>query len=123
MKRTQIKKKQLRTLKKNEGVIFKYVKRKRMEVQNLTCYLLKAREPAKLQEMDAKEIEPKQTTTTTWNPETIPKVMKIVSTKLPQRDLISLLLVSPWLYRTLTSFPPLWMVCSFLFSLSLWINF
>jgi F-box/leucine-rich repeat protein 2/20 len=94
-----------------------------MEVQNLTYYLLKAREPAKPQEMDAKEIEPKQTTTATWNRETIPKVMKIVSTKLPQRDLVSLLLVSPWLYRTLTCFPPLWMVCSFLLSLSLWINF
>lgn len=39
--------------------------------------------------------------------------MKIVSTKLPQRDLISLLLVSPWLYRTLTSFPPLWMALDF----------
>ncbi|KAL9362841.1 hypothetical protein Peur_045626 [Populus x canadensis] len=63
--------------------------------------------------MDAKEIEPKQTTTATWNRETIPKVMKIVSTKLPQRDLVSLLLVSPWLYRTLTCFPPLWMALDF----------
>ncbi|KAG6770263.1 hypothetical protein POTOM_025939 [Populus tomentosa] len=63
--------------------------------------------------MDAKEIEPKQTATTTWNRETIPKVMKIVSTKLPQRDLVSLLLVSPWLYRTLTCFPPLWMALDF----------
>ncbi|XP_059428461.1 F-box protein At3g58530 [Corylus avellana] len=45
-----------------------------------------------------------------WNRETIPKVLKIVSTRLPQRDLISLLLVSPWLYRTLISYPSLWQV-------------
>ncbi|KAJ6382334.1 hypothetical protein OIU77_030898 [Salix suchowensis] len=83
-----------------------------MEVQNLTYYLQQARETAKQEEMEAKEIEPPQTTTT-WNRETVPEVMKIVSTKVPQRDLISLLLVSPWLYRTLTSFPPLWMVLDF----------
>ncbi|KAE8125304.1 hypothetical protein FH972_020128 [Carpinus fangiana] len=45
-----------------------------------------------------------------WNRETIPKVLKIVSARLPQRDLISLLLVSPWLYRTLISYPSLWQV-------------
>ena len=87
-----------------------------MEVQNLTYYLQQARETAKPQEMEAKEIEPTQTTTATWNRETVQEVMKSVSTKVPQRDLISLLLVSPWLYRTLTSYPPLWMVCSSFFS-------
>lgn len=47
-----------------------------------------------------------------WNKETVPKAMKIVCTciKLPQRDLISLLLVSPWLHRTLVSHPSLWLV-------------
>ncbi|XVE96168.1 hypothetical protein REPUB_Repub02eG0198400 [Reevesia pubescens] len=44
-----------------------------------------------------------------WNKETVPKVMKIVSTRLSQRDLISLLLVSPWLHRTLISYPSLWL--------------
>ncbi|XP_010524773.1 PREDICTED: F-box protein At3g58530 isoform X2 [Tarenaya hassleriana] len=36
-------------------------------------------------------------------------VMKIVSTRLPQRDLVTLLLVSPWLYRTLVSYPSIWL--------------
>ncbi|KAK4489683.1 hypothetical protein RD792_000316 [Penstemon davidsonii] len=45
-----------------------------------------------------------------WNRETVPKVMKIVSTRLPQRDLISLLLVSPSIYRNLISHPSLWLV-------------
>uniref|UniRef100_A0A2C9V7P3 F-box/LRR-repeat protein 15-like leucin rich repeat domain-containing protein n=1 Tax=Manihot esculenta TaxID=3983 RepID=A0A2C9V7P3_MANES len=49
----------------------------------------------------------------TWSRETIPRVMKIVSTKLPQRDLVSLLLVSPWLHRTLISYPSLWLVLDF----------
>ncbi|XP_065637104.1 F-box protein At3g58530 isoform X2 [Quercus suber] len=49
----------------------------------------------------------------TWTRETIPKVLKIVSTRLPQRDLISLLLVSPWLHRTLVSHPSLWLVLDF----------
>jgi hypothetical protein len=55
----------------------------------------------------------------TWNRETIPKVLKIVSTRLAQRDLISLLLVSPWLHRTLVSHPSLWLVIlsSFIFLL------
>ncbi|XP_022745484.1 F-box protein At3g58530-like isoform X1 [Durio zibethinus] len=44
-----------------------------------------------------------------WNKETVPKVMKIVSTRLSQRDLISLLLLNPWLHRTLISYPSLWL--------------
>ncbi|KAL2480481.1 F-box protein [Abeliophyllum distichum] len=48
-----------------------------------------------------------------WNRETVPKVMEIVSTRLSQRDLISLLLVSPWLHRTLSSHPSLWLVLDF----------
>ncbi|PKI42910.1 F-box protein At3g58530 [Punica granatum] len=46
----------------------------------------------------------------TWNRETVPKVLKIVSMKLPRRVLISLLLVSPWLHRALVSYLPLWLV-------------
>lgn len=48
-----------------------------------------------------------------WSRETIPRVLRIVSTTLPQRDLISLLLVSPWLHRTLISYPSLWQVLDF----------
>lgn len=48
-----------------------------------------------------------------WRRETIPRVFTIVSSKLPQRDLISLLLVSPWLYRTLASIPSLWQILDF----------
>lgn len=48
-----------------------------------------------------------------WSRETIPRVLRIVSTRLPQRDLISLLLVSPWLHRTLISYPSLWQVLDF----------
>ncbi|KAL0346306.1 UNVERIFIED_CONTAM: F-box protein [Sesamum radiatum] len=48
-----------------------------------------------------------------WNKETVPKVMNIVSTRLPQRDLISLLLVSPWIHRNLISHPSLWLVLDF----------
>ncbi|PPS06644.1 hypothetical protein GOBAR_AA14001 [Gossypium barbadense] len=47
--------------------------------------------------------------TSIWNKETVPKVMKIVSTRLAQRDLISLLLLSPWIHRTLISYPSLWL--------------
>ncbi|XP_077212969.1 F-box protein At3g58530-like isoform X1 [Tasmannia lanceolata] len=43
-----------------------------------------------------------------WNKVTVPLVFQIVSTRVPQRDAISLLLVSPWCYRTLVSHPPLW---------------
>ncbi|XP_031266639.1 F-box protein At3g58530-like [Pistacia vera] len=46
----------------------------------------------------------------TWSRETVPKVMRIVSSRLPQRDLISLLLVSPSLHRTLLSYSSLWLV-------------
>lgn len=45
-----------------------------------------------------------------WRREIVTSVMRIVSTKLPQTDLISLLLVSPWLYRTLVSYPSIWLV-------------
>ncbi|KAG8367960.1 hypothetical protein BUALT_Bualt16G0127000 [Buddleja alternifolia] len=48
-----------------------------------------------------------------WNRETVPKVMNIVSTTLHQRDLISLLLVSPWINRNLVSNPSLWLVLDF----------
>ncbi|CAL5420969.1 unnamed protein product [Camellia sinensis] len=48
-----------------------------------------------------------------WNRETVPRVFKIVSTKLHQRDLISLLIVSPWLHRSLISYPSLWLVLDF----------
>ncbi|MCD7473099.1 hypothetical protein HAX54_014690 [Datura stramonium] len=48
-----------------------------------------------------------------WNKEIVPKVMKIVSTRLPQRDVISLLLVSPCIHRTLLSHPSLWLVLDF----------
>ncbi|KAL0848357.1 hypothetical protein Bca101_021604 [Brassica carinata] len=44
-----------------------------------------------------------------WRREIVTSVMRIVSTRLPQRDLISLLLVSPWLYRTLVSYPSIWL--------------
>ncbi|XP_068308469.1 F-box protein At3g58530-like isoform X2 [Pyrus communis] len=49
----------------------------------------------------------------TWSRETIPKVLKIVSTRLPQRDLITLLLVSPWLNATLISCPSIWLLLDF----------
>ncbi|KAL6534588.1 hypothetical protein OROGR_013263 [Orobanche gracilis] len=48
-----------------------------------------------------------------WNEETVPKVMRIVSTRLSQRDLISLLLVSPWIHRNLISHPLPWLVLDF----------
>uniref|UniRef100_A0A803QPD6 F-box/LRR-repeat protein 15-like leucin rich repeat domain-containing protein n=1 Tax=Cannabis sativa TaxID=3483 RepID=A0A803QPD6_CANSA len=50
---------------------------------------------------------------TTWCRETVPKVFRIVSTRLPQRELVSLLLVSPWIYRTLASYPSLWLAIDF----------
>ncbi|KAF7818919.1 F-box protein [Senna tora] len=43
-----------------------------------------------------------------WNTETVPEVFKLVCSRLSQRDLISLLLVSPWLRRTLISYSSLW---------------
>ncbi|XP_056684509.1 F-box protein At3g58530 isoform X2 [Spinacia oleracea] len=48
-----------------------------------------------------------------WRRETVPRVLTFVSSKLPQRDLVSLLLVSPWLYRTLSFNPPLWQILDF----------
>lgn len=55
----------------------------------------------------------KATAEAIWNRETVPKVMTIVSTRLPQRDLITLLLVSPSIHRTLLSHPSLWLVLDF----------
>ncbi|GAB2295450.1 hypothetical protein Dimus_029617 [Dionaea muscipula] len=49
----------------------------------------------------------------TWRRETVGAVMSIVGTRLPQRDLVSLLLVSSWLHRTLVSYPSLWQVLDF----------
>ncbi|XP_074307028.1 F-box protein At3g58530 [Silene latifolia] len=48
-----------------------------------------------------------------WRKEIVPRVFTLVSSKLPQRDLISLLLVSTSLYRTLSSYPSLWQVLEF----------
>ncbi|KAK9065817.1 hypothetical protein SSX86_015218 [Deinandra increscens subsp. villosa] len=50
-----------------------------------------------------------------WSRETVPKVMKIISSRLrlPQRDIISLLLVSSSLNRTLVTSPSLWLVLDF----------
>ncbi|RXH76503.1 hypothetical protein DVH24_019391 [Malus domestica] len=48
-----------------------------------------------------------------WSREIIPKVLRIVSTRLPQRDLIFLLLVSPWLNATLVSCPSIWLHLDF----------
>ncbi|CAN0927483.1 F-box protein At3g58530 [Linum grandiflorum] len=49
----------------------------------------------------------------TWRRETVPRVMKIVGAKLSQRDLVSLLLVSPWIHRALISYSSLWLVLDF----------
>ncbi|CAN1133820.1 F-box protein At3g58530 [Linum perenne] len=49
----------------------------------------------------------------TWSRETVPRVMKIVGAKLSQRDLVSLLLVSPWIHRALVSYSSLWLVLDF----------
>ncbi|KAL5976722.1 hypothetical protein ACLOJK_021055 [Asimina triloba] len=43
-----------------------------------------------------------------WNKTTVPLVLQLVSSRLPQRDVISLLLLSPWCYRALLSHLPLW---------------
>lgn len=65
-----------------------------------------------MEKRDAEAKEAAEAEEVLWNKETVSKVMKIVCTciKLPQKDLISLLLVSPWLHRTLTSHPSLWLV-------------
>ncbi|KAK7268205.1 hypothetical protein RIF29_20898 [Crotalaria pallida] len=52
-----------------------------------------------------------------WCRETVPKVLKLVCSTLTltltHKDLVSLLLVSPWLHRTLVSSLPLWQSLSF----------
>lgn len=45
-----------------------------------------------------------------WSKVTLPLVFQIVSPWLQQRDVISLLLVSPWCYRALSSHHSLWQV-------------
>ncbi|KAK1260069.1 F-box protein [Acorus gramineus] len=40
----------------------------------------------------------------------VPQVLSVVGTRLSQRDLYSLLLLSPWCYRSLLSHPSLWQV-------------
>ncbi|KAG9450439.1 hypothetical protein H6P81_010404 [Aristolochia fimbriata] len=45
-----------------------------------------------------------------WNRVTVPRVLQIVSTVLRQRDVVTLLLVSPWCCRTLASDASLWQV-------------
>ncbi|KAF9621108.1 hypothetical protein IFM89_016602 [Coptis chinensis] len=48
-----------------------------------------------------------------WRKEIVPEVFQIVirtNNRLTQKDVISVLLVSPWLYRTLSSNPSLWHV-------------
>lgn len=59
------------------------------------------------------EVDKETATMEVWNRETAPTVMKIVCTRLPQRDLISLLLVSPWIHGNLISHPSLWQVLDF----------
>ncbi|KAG2650215.1 hypothetical protein PVAP13_1NG172400 [Panicum virgatum] len=45
-----------------------------------------------------------------WCRETVPRVMELVSPRLPQRDVCALLAVSPWCYRALVANPGLWEV-------------
>ncbi|XP_028777572.1 F-box protein At3g58530 [Neltuma alba] len=49
----------------------------------------------------------------TWSRETVPRVLLLVSSRLSQGDLFSLLLVNPWIYRTLVSASSLWEVLNF----------
>ncbi|KAI9090638.1 hypothetical protein K1719_028491 [Acacia pycnantha] len=49
----------------------------------------------------------------TWSRETVPGVFLLVSSRLSLADLTSLLLVSPWIYRTLVSASSLWLVLNF----------
>uniref|UniRef100_A0ACD5Z554 Uncharacterized protein n=2 Tax=Avena sativa TaxID=4498 RepID=A0ACD5Z554_AVESA len=46
----------------------------------------------------------------TWCRETVPRVMELVSPRLPQRDACALLSLSPWCHRALTANPKLWEV-------------
>ncbi|CAN8279916.1 unnamed protein product [Cochlearia groenlandica] len=59
--------------------------------------------------MEAKKVTEEEEEEETWRREIITSVMKLVSTRLSQRDLVSLLLVSPWLSRILVSFPSIWL--------------
>ncbi|XP_009611915.1 F-box protein At3g58530 [Nicotiana tomentosiformis] len=61
----------------------------------------------------SRTMEEKVTAEAIWNKEIVPKVMKIVSTRLPQKELITLLFVSPWIHHTLHSHPSLWLVLDF----------
>uniref|UniRef100_A0A287K4L6 F-box/LRR-repeat protein 15-like leucin rich repeat domain-containing protein n=1 Tax=Hordeum vulgare subsp. vulgare TaxID=112509 RepID=A0A287K4L6_HORVV len=45
-----------------------------------------------------------------WCRETVPRVMALVSPRLPQRDACALLSVSPWCHRALAANPKLWEV-------------
>ncbi|XBI61879.1 hypothetical protein VPH35_042618 [Triticum aestivum] len=45
-----------------------------------------------------------------WCRETVPRVMELVSPRLPQRDACALLSVSPWCHRSLAANPKLWEV-------------
>ncbi|KMZ56640.1 putative F-box/LRR-repeat protein [Zostera marina] len=45
-----------------------------------------------------------------WGMEIVPRVMEIVSSRLDQIDVYSLLLISPWCYRALISVPSIWQV-------------
>jgi F-box and leucine-rich repeat protein 2/20 len=45
-----------------------------------------------------------------WCRETVPRVMELVSPRLPQHDACALLAVSPWCYRVLVANPKLWEV-------------
>ncbi|OEL15910.1 F-box protein [Dichanthelium oligosanthes] len=45
-----------------------------------------------------------------WGRETVPRVMELVSPRLPQRDACALLAISPWCYRALVTNPKLWEV-------------
>ena len=45
-----------------------------------------------------------------WCRETVPRVMELVSPRLPQRDVCALLAVSPWCNRALVANPGLWEV-------------
>jgi F-box/leucine-rich repeat protein 2/20 len=45
-----------------------------------------------------------------WCRETVPRVMELVSPRLPQRDACGLLAVSPWCYRALVANSRLWEV-------------
>ncbi|KAJ3707010.1 hypothetical protein LUZ61_010715 [Rhynchospora tenuis] len=60
--------------------------------------------------MEAANEEKEEEQAVVWGRETVPRVMEIVGARLPQRDLYSLLLTSPWCYRALLSNPQLWQV-------------